>query len=345
VKDAFLKNYLDLIAFLLQGLPSNGTLTAVMAYMVEDFYREGAIMDFPKGGSGAIASALARGVTKHPGCSVRVSSPVSEIVIEGGRAAAVKLASGRVISARKAVVSNADLHGTFRLLPKGASAELEEERAKLLGDADGGGLPLCRSFMHLHLGVRAAALPEGLPPQWTVVNSWDVPIDAPGNVIVVSVPSLLDPSLAPEGHHVIHAYTAGNEPYDVWEKFEGQDTRNNAEYQALKAERAEPMWEAIQRRVPHIRDAVVVEQVGTPLTHARYLRRHRGNYGLAIPAGNGERMEFPPVTTPLPGLYRCGDSTTAGIGVPAVASSGAQCANALLSVWDQLKMNEAIKMR
>ena len=35
-KDAFLKNYLDLIAFLLQGLPSNGTLTAVMAYMVED---------------------------------------------------------------------------------------------------------------------------------------------------------------------------------------------------------------------------------------------------------------------------------------------------------------------
>ena len=50
------------------------------------------------------------------------------------------------------------------------------------------------------------------------------------------------------------------------------------------------------------------------------------------------------MTTPLPGLFRCGDSTTAGIGVPAVASSGAQCANALLSVWEQLKMNEKIKM-
>jgi phytoene dehydrogenase-like protein len=34
------------------------------------------------------------------------------------------------------------------------------------------------------------------------------PIDAPGNVIVVSMPSLLDPSLAPTGRHVIHAYTA-----------------------------------------------------------------------------------------------------------------------------------------
>ena len=73
-----------------------------------------------------------------------------------------------------------------------------------------------------------------------------------------------------------------------------------------------------------------------------FLRRHRGNYGLALAAGGG--MEFPKVTTPLPGLYRCGDSPTAGIGVPAVASSGAQCANALLSVWEQLEMNEKIRM-
>ena len=115
------------------------------------------------------------------------------------------------------------------------------------------------------------------------------------------------------------------------------------------------MWEAIRRRVPRVGEGVVVRQIGTPLTHARFLRRHRGNYGLALAAGGG--FEFPKVTTPLPGLFRCGDSTTAGIGlfrcgdsttagigVPAVASSGAQCANALLSVWEQLKMNDKIKM-
>ena len=111
---------------------------------------------------------------------------------------------------------------------------------------------------------------------------------------------------------------------------------------ALKEERAAPMWEAIKRRVPNIEDGLVVRQVGTPLTHARFLRRHRGNYGLALAAGGS--MEFPKVTTPLPGLYRCGDSTTAGIGVPAVASSGAQCANALLSVFEQMEMNKLIKM-
>ena len=200
VKDPFLKNYLDLIAFLLQGLPADGTLTAVMAFMVDEFYKPDAKMDFPRGGSGEIANALARGVTKHAGCSVRTSTNVDEIVVEQGRAAGVRLKGGRTLRARRAVVSNADLHATFGMVPQGAHAGLDEERSKLLapaapiysddvGPGTGTGLPLCKSFMHLHLGVKADCMPDNLPPQWTVVNSWDVPIDSPGNVIVVSVSS------------------------------------------------------------------------------------------------------------------------------------------------------------
>ena len=65
-------------------------------------------------------------------------------------------------------------------------------------------------------------------------------------MIVVSVPSLLDPSLAPPGHHVIHAYTAGNEPFSVWEAFAKKPNyRKDPEYLALKEARAEPTWEAI----------------------------------------------------------------------------------------------------
>jgi phytoene dehydrogenase-like protein len=354
VKDEFLRNYLNLIAFLLQGLPADGTLTAVMAFMVEDFYQPNAVMDFPKGGSGSIADALARGVTKHPGCSVRTGVSVEEIVVGGGRANGVRLKNGNTILARQGVISNADLHNTFGLVREGAHAGFDEERNRLLGGrgptgleelgGPQGGVPLCKSFMHLHLGVRADALPDNLPPQWTVANDWNVPIDHPGNVIVVSVPSLLDPSVAPEGHHVIHAYTAGNEPYDLWEKFEGVDTRKDEAYLAFKEERAAPLWEAIKRRAPHVEDGIVVRQIGTPLTHARFLKRHRGNYGPAIAAGNPAGLKFPEVTTPLPGLYRCGDSTTSGIGVPAVASSGAMCANALLGVFDQLAMNEPIQI-
>jgi phytoene dehydrogenase-like protein len=47
IKNEFLKNYLNLLCFLLQGLPAEGTLSAVMAYMVEDFFRPNAVMDFP----------------------------------------------------------------------------------------------------------------------------------------------------------------------------------------------------------------------------------------------------------------------------------------------------------
>jgi len=173
--------------------------------------------------------------------------------------------------------------------------------------------------------------------------TWDGPIDARGKVVVVSVPSKLDPSLAPEGYHVIHAYGAGNEAYADWKKFETPSGRNDSEeYQRFKAERAAPVFDAIARRAPDAAAAAVVAQIASPLTHARYLRRHEGNYGPAIAAGSD--LEFPKVTTPLPGYYRCGDSTTAGIGVPAVASSGAQCANALLSVFEQWELNSKIKM-
>lgn len=69
-------------------------------------------MDFPKGGSGEIAAALARGVSKHEGCSVTTSSPVEQIVVEEGRAAAVKLKSGKMV--RRAEGGGASIFGGFR---------------------------------------------------------------------------------------------------------------------------------------------------------------------------------------------------------------------------------------
>jgi len=362
VTDPFLINYLDLIAFLLQGLPAKQTLTAVMAYMVEDFYREGAVMDYPQGGSKGLIDALARGVTKHDQCLVKTSTKVEEVIIQDNRAIGVKVGN-KIIKAKQAVVSNADLYNTFNLVKPKQHEKFDQERDTFIGISneysknkttkDGkNGVPFCKSFLHLHLGVKADLIPEDAPAQWTVVRDWDLGIDAPGNVVVVSVPSKLDPSLAPEGYHVIHAYGAGNEPYEDWEQFESlldvtpKERKENVEYQAFKKVRAQPLWDAIAKRAPAVVPGVpTVEQVGTPLTHTRFLRRHRGNYGLAIPAGSGATgFVFPSVKTPIAGYYRCGDSTTSGIGVPAVASSGAQCANALLSVLEQLELNKKIKM-
>ena len=65
------------------------------------------------------------------------------------------------------------------------------------------------------LGIDATGLPKDLESHYTVINKWD-PIDAPQNHVIISIPSVLDPSLAPPGCHVIHAYAAANEVYSVF---------------------------------------------------------------------------------------------------------------------------------
>jgi phytoene dehydrogenase-like protein len=131
---------------------------------------------------------------------------------------------------------------------------------------------------------------------------------------------------------VSHAYTAGNEPYEVWE---GLDLRSQ-EYKALKEERSQVLWEALEVVIPDIRERTRLAMVGTPLTHERYLRRHRGTYGAGFRADRGET--FPGPKTPLSGLFCCGDSTMPGIGVPAVAVSGMIAANSLVPVRKHWKM-------
>ncbi|MGL5879179.1 MAG: carotene isomerase, partial [Xenococcaceae cyanobacterium] len=91
-----------------------------------------------------------------------------------------------------------------------------------------------------------------------------------------------------------------------------------------------------------IRSRCEVTLIGTPLTHKCFLRRHHGSYGPAIRAG---KQLFPGATTPLPGLFCCGDSTFPGIGLPAVAASGTIAANTLVSVEKHLQMLQAIAIK
>jgi phytoene dehydrogenase-like protein len=154
-------------------------------------------------------------------------------------------------------------------------------------------------------------------------------------VCIVSIPTVFDPTLAPPGCATIHAYTAGNEPWEIWEHV----TPGTPEYDALKEQRSQCLWAALERIIPDIRSRVKVQMVGTPHTHRRFLRRHKGSYGPAISAAEGG---FPGPGTPIPGLYRCGDSCQPGIGVPAAAASGMIAANTLVPVWSHLALLDAL---
>ncbi len=322
ISDPFVRHWLDLLCFLLSGLPAEGTSAAEMAFMFGDWYRPNVTLDYPIGGSRALVDALVRGIEKNQG-KFLLNAHVEQILLENNQAVGVQLCNQTVIKARKAVVSNASIGDTLKILPETSITQsFKQARGKM---------PLCHSFMHLHLGLDGQNLPSDLACHYIVVNDWQKPINAPQNVVVLSIPSLIDPSLAPAGKQTLHVYTPANEPYELWQGIQ----RNSAEYQQLKQERAEIMWKGLERIIPDIRSRCEVTLVGTPLTHERFLRRHRGSYGGAIWAGEAV---FPSSATSIPRLWCCGDSTFPGIGLPAVAASGMITANTLASPWQHLAL-------
>jgi phytoene dehydrogenase-like protein len=313
ITDPFIRNWLDLLCFMLSGLPAKGTITAEIAFMFADWYRPDVQLDYPLGGSGALVNALVQGL-KRWGGELRLNAPVTEILTQENRATGVRLSNGQVLKARRAVVSNLVIWDTLKLLPTQVVPQSYRHRSDII--------PLCPSFMHLHLGIDGRDLPANLECHYIVVNDWECGVTAPQNVVAISIPSLLDPSLAPPGKQTIHVYTPATEPYELWQ---GLD-RHSAAYAVQKEARATVLWQALERIIPDIRSRCEVTLVGTPLTHERFLRRHHGTYGPSLWAGQGT---LPGPKTPLRGLLCCGDSTFPGIGLPAVAASGTLAAHAI----------------
>jgi phytoene dehydrogenase-like protein len=177
VKDRFLERWFEFLSFALSGLPADGTIAAAVAYTMRDLHQRGAALDYPIGGSGAVVEALVRGALHHSHNSVPVStapatgvtkggkgkvllrSHVESIFMHRGRAEGVWLrgrggGNKRLLRARRAVISNASIWDTTRLLPTGT---LSEQRIQERMDT-----PRTGSFVHLHLGIDASGLPADL---------------------------------------------------------------------------------------------------------------------------------------------------------------------------------------
>ncbi|MBD1881955.1 NAD(P)/FAD-dependent oxidoreductase [Coleofasciculus sp. FACHB-T130] len=306
VRDPWVRRLINLECFLLSGLKAHGTIAPEVAFMLGERSRAG--VEYPVGGSGAIVDALVRGLKRWDG-ELKLNAHVEQILIQSGKVTGVKLKNDEVINA-PVVISNATLWDTYTKLlrPEDLPQSYRQQSLET---------PAVDSFMHLHLGIRAEGL-ENLTGHHVVVHDASKDITEPGNACMISIPSVWDANLAPGGHHVVHAYTL--EPYEGWRRDEG--------YEERKKERSQSLFRALERVIPDIRDRIVLELIGTPLTHAYYLRRYQGTYGPAIAAGKGI---FPGTQTPISGLYRVGDSTMPGIGVPAVAASGILCANTLVT--------------
>ena len=169
VKNPWLRGLLDLECFVISGLKADATSAAIMAFTYAERHKEeGCVYDYPIGGSMAIVDALARGVRKHGG-KLALRSPVDQIVLDDeGKACGVRLRrGGRVVRARRAVVTNASAWDTVSaLLPESASSRQRENGDETHTETT----PKCGSFVHLHVGFDATGLPaddelEDSPPR------------------------------------------------------------------------------------------------------------------------------------------------------------------------------------
>ena len=115
VKDQFIRNWLNMLCFLLSGLPADGTSAAEVAFMFADWYRPGVKLDYPIGGAAALVDALVRGFQKYDG-KLLLKSHVEEIIVENKRAVGVRLRNGEELRA-DVVISNASVWDTLKLIP------------------------------------------------------------------------------------------------------------------------------------------------------------------------------------------------------------------------------------
>ena len=165
-------------------------------------------INYPRGGVGVIAEKLVKGLERHGG-AIRYKARVTKVLIEQGVAVGVQLANGETIRAKR-VISNATRWDTF-------SGEVEGQQRVSQALVDQAHTPVKEqvwrrryvpspSFLSLHLGVRADLIPSGTHCHHLLLEDWEQMEDEQG-VIFVSMPSLLDPDLAPQGHHIVHAFT------------------------------------------------------------------------------------------------------------------------------------------
>jgi len=266
-------------------------------------------INYPKGGVGRIAQNLVEGLEHHQG-AIQYKARVTQILQDQGRAVGVQLATGEVFRAKR-IVSNATRWDTFeKLLPPDQIPASEQRWQRRYRKSP--------SFLSLHLGVKAEGLPANTECHHILLENWER-LEAEEGTIFVSIPTLLDASLAPANHHIVHVFTPS------WiETWQGLSA---AEYQARKEATAERIIERLEKIFPDLSVHLDYQEVGTPRTHRRFLGREDGTYG-PIPVRKLPGLVGMPFNrTAVPGLYCVGDSTFPGQGLNAVAFSGFACAH------------------
>lgn len=305
ISDPQLLKFIDMECYCWSVVPADKTPMINAGMVFSDRHYGG--INYPKGGVGQIAQKLVEGLEKA-GSEILYQARVTKIIIENGRAVGIELANGKQYRAKK-IVSNATRWDTFEKLLAPENMPSSEKRWQKRYQKS-------PSFLSLHLGVKADVLPTGTECHHIFLEDWQKMEDEQGTIFV-SIPTLLDPDLAPPGHHIIHTFTPSW--LEEWQGLSPQD------YQKKKEVAAERLINRLEAIFPGLEAALDYQEVGTPRTHRRFLGREDGTYGPIPRRKLAGLLGMPFNRTSIPGLYCVGDSTFPGQGLNAVAFSGFAC--------------------
>nr|APX43201.1 carotenoid isomerase [Populus tomentosa] len=309
MKDPQLLSFIDAECFIVSTVNALQTPMINAAMVLCDRHFGG--INYPVGGVGGIAKSLSKGLVDQ-GSEILYRANVTNIILEHGKAVGVRLSDGREFFG-KTIISNATRWDTFGKLLKGETLPKEEENFQKV-------YVKAPSFLSIHMGVKAEVLPPDTDCHHFVLEDDWARLEEPYGSIFLSIPTVLDSSLAPEGHHILHIFTTSS-----IEDWEGLSTKD---YEAKKKVVADEIISRLEKKLfPGIRSSIAFMEVGSPKTHRRYLARDKGTYGPMPRRTPKGLLGMPFNTTAVDGLYCVGDSCFPGQGVIAVAFSGVTCAH------------------
>ncbi len=309
-------------AFMAPSMP--GTAYVLFHHVMGETNGKRGVWSYVRGGMGSLTQALAK-AAQDLGVEIRTETPVAKILTRGRRVTGVALASGDEIRAKR-VASGVDCHLTFTQLldPAELPPAFNEAIARISYSSAS-----CKINVALERLPSFTALPghEPGPQHFGTVHlcpDQDFIERAYDNakyggfsvepVVECTMPSSLDPTVAPPGKHLMSMFTQ----YAPYRLNDGPWT------DALRNEYADRCFDVVERYAPGFTASVIDRQILTPVD----LEETFGLTGGSIFQGAmplHQLFAFRPVpgyasyTTPIRGLYLCGAAAHPGGGVMGAA--------------------------
>ena len=279
------------------------------------------VWGYVRGGMGALSNAIAAAATER-GAEIKVNAPVARILVTNGRATGVSLANGDEYWADQ-IVSNLDAQVTFlRLLDP---QHLPQDFVEAVRHIDYSSAS-CKINLALSEVPNFTCLPgTGVGPQHHgtihispnrtyIEKAYDCAkygyiSDHP--VIEATMPSSLDPTVAPAGRHVMSMFT---------QYFPYRLATDAGSLEENKKRYAERCIDIMTEYAPNFRRSVMEYQVLAPADLETVFGLTGGNImqGAMSLSSLGFLRPLPGYAdyrTPIKGLYLCGAATHPGGGV------------------------------